>query len=113
MNREKVWFSFFMILALTLNFGFFYGQGVGRIGVATSGCTQNVFWVTRNSWQRLPRSSIAFKKTGECRVNVVIVHEPNEHGAHKAAVLTFFVHVVVGGSQAHIVLVRRTPWMQR
>ncbi len=26
MNREKVWFSFFMILALTLNFGFFYGQ---------------------------------------------------------------------------------------
>jgi Ca2+/H+ antiporter, TMEM165/GDT1 family len=26
MNREKVWFSFFMILALTLNFGFFYGE---------------------------------------------------------------------------------------
>lgn len=26
MNREKVWFSFFMILALTLNFGFFYGD---------------------------------------------------------------------------------------
>jgi hypothetical protein len=26
MNREKVLFSFFMILALTLNFGFFYGE---------------------------------------------------------------------------------------
>lgn len=26
MNREKVIFSFFMILALTLNFGFFYGE---------------------------------------------------------------------------------------
>ncbi len=26
MNREKVAFSFFMILALTLNFGFFYGE---------------------------------------------------------------------------------------
>ncbi len=26
MNREKVAFSFFMILALTLNFGFFYGS---------------------------------------------------------------------------------------
>lgn len=26
MNKEKVWFSFFMILALTLNFGFFYGE---------------------------------------------------------------------------------------
>ncbi len=26
MNKEKVAFSFFMILALTLNFGFFYGQ---------------------------------------------------------------------------------------
>ncbi len=26
MNYEKVWFSFFMILALTLNFGFFYGE---------------------------------------------------------------------------------------
>jgi len=25
-NREKVVFSFFMILALTLNFGFFYGE---------------------------------------------------------------------------------------
>jgi len=25
-NREKVAFSFFMILALTLNFGFFYGE---------------------------------------------------------------------------------------
>ncbi|HHO58912.1 MAG TPA: hypothetical protein ENJ64_01620 [Thiotrichales bacterium] len=26
MNKEKVAFSFFMILALTLNFGFFYGE---------------------------------------------------------------------------------------
>ena len=26
MNLEKVIFSFFMILALTLNFGFFYGE---------------------------------------------------------------------------------------
>ncbi len=26
MNKEKVIFSFFMILALTLNFGFFYGE---------------------------------------------------------------------------------------
>ena len=26
MNQQKVIFSFFMILALTLNFGFFYGE---------------------------------------------------------------------------------------
>ena len=43
MSSEKVWFSFFMILALTLNFGFFIGelddleQSVERVAAATAG----------------------------------------------------------------------------
>ena len=35
MNSEKVLFSFFMILALTLNFGFFIGERI-RVHVADS-----------------------------------------------------------------------------
>ena len=40
-----------------------------------------------------------------------MLHEPDEHGAHKAAVLTFFVHVVVGGTykkQLLVLAVHRT-----
>src|SRR5690606_15402055 len=78
---------------------------VRGVGVAAARGGEHLLLGRGDAGTGLPRALLALQVRHERRVDVVVLHRPDEDGAHQAAVLAAAVHGLVGGPGPQDVLV--------